>query len=73
MTDIIFVSTALALAKLVLGLLIAWAVLRFLDRLGGQKFTTFWSKLNADDHVGLGLYLGLRFVGVAYLVGAALL
>ncbi|WP_430437933.1 hypothetical protein [Oceanibaculum nanhaiense] len=72
MTDILFVSQALAMLNLAVAILVAWGVLRFLDRLGGQKFGNAWERLNSGGHVGLGLYLGLRFVGVAFLVGSAI-
>ena len=42
-----------------------WLLARLLDKLGGQNFKEMMRKI-ADDSIALSIYLGLRFVGIAY-------
>lgn len=61
----------LRLIVVVIALVVVWAVLRVLDRLTGVRFVSVYHAM-ATNPLGLGLYLGLRFIGACLLVGLLL-
>ena len=72
MLDIALQSGALNLVYLVVALGVGFAILSYLDfRLskGTSKFASHFNKM-ADEPVALGIYLGLRFLGVCWIAAS---
>ena len=71
MTEFMVSGLILRLIVVVIALVVVWAVLRVLDRLTGVRFVSVYQAV-ATNPLGLGLYLGLRFIGACVLVGLLL-
>jgi hypothetical protein len=72
MFDVFAQSALFNLAYLLLALLIGWIILLWLDRRlarGEGSFADHFRTMQASP-VGLAIYLGLRFLGVCWLVSA---
>lgn len=68
MYEVTFVNLLILIGMIPIGVFAAWAVLRWLDHLGGISFKAdIVPALFATN--GVGVYYGLRFVGVCYLIG----
>ena len=71
MDQIVILSSLLNLGYAAAALALCWAVLTGLDRLNHAPFTKVQEVINADPRAA-ALYRGLRFLGVALLVGQLL-
>lgn len=58
----------IALAASVLGLLTTWFVLRTFDASGKINFKKAFDKIESDPKA-IAHYYGMRFIGVAFLIG----
>lgn len=47
-------------------------LLRLFDRLLNIKFREVWNEIQKDNNVAMAVYMGLRFVGCALVVGFVL-
>ena len=72
MTEFMLSGLLLRFIAVVIALVVVWAVLRVLDRLTGVKSFVSLYQAMATNPLGLGLYLGLRFIGACLLVGLLL-
>lgn len=62
-----FVNLLILIGLIPVAIMLAWGILRGLDKLSGQSFR---DEILPDIHGtdSLGIYYGLRFFGVCYLV-----
>lgn len=65
MTELTIYSVAVDLIHLIIGLGVIFLALRLFDKLVARHFTDSFEKLY-ENPIGLGIYLGLRFLGVCY-------
>jgi hypothetical protein len=68
MIEGIIIRLVIALAALVIGLIGTWFVLRTFDSSSGIDFKKAFDMMESDPK-SIALYFGLRFVGVAFIVG----
>jgi hypothetical protein len=63
-----FVNLLILIGLIPVGIFLAWGILRGLDKLSGQSFKrTILPEISSSPTIGI--YYGLRFFGVCYLVG----
>lgn len=72
MSEVLAVSQGLNLLWLAIALGLLFGTLRVFDHLLGINFRAHIYKKLEGDAVGAGLYFGLRFLGIALIVAAAL-
>ena len=71
MTEVIATSTALTLGTALVALALAVGLLRLLDRAAGHPWAATMEVIR-ESPLATGIYHGLRFVGVALLIGQLL-
>lgn len=65
--DVILVGQALSMVKIFFAFAFLFLILRSFDAIAGVRFVAAFDRIEADAKA-LAIYMGLRFVGAAYLV-----